>query len=108
MDKIIRRVTVVHVSGDKRDSQVVYKKKRSAGGRTSRRTSPLLRPIERVVRHFLKAGAVGGEEAYNRHIRKKRRNGWLLGAPSIILKANRKAYNEARKGVPLRILPRAN
>jgi hypothetical protein len=104
MNKIVRRVTVVRVSGDTCESVVLYKNSDNVN-----KTSPLLRPIERAVRHIFKAGSVGTQDVYQRHVKSsKRRDGWLIDAPSNVMRASRKAYNEARKGVPFKILPKAN
>jgi hypothetical protein len=47
------------------------------------------------------------QEQYKRHLESGgRKNGWLFDAPSNILHAGVKAYNEARKAVPFRLLPK--
>jgi hypothetical protein len=47
------------------------------------------------------------QEQYKRHLESgERKNGWLFDAPSNILHAGLKAYNEARKAVPFRLLPK--
>jgi len=50
-----------------------------------------------------------GQEVLRRHDRanRRRRDGWLIEAPATVFESGRKAYNEARKGIPFRILPKA-
>jgi hypothetical protein len=69
----------------------------------------LTRPIERAARRLVRAQVVFGQEVIRRSDRanRRRKDGWLLEAPAIVLESGRKAYNEARKGVPFRILPKA-
>ena len=50
-----------------------------------------------------------GEMRYEaeRELRRRRRDGWLVDAPATVVESGRKAYNEARKAIPFRILPKA-
>jgi hypothetical protein len=111
MDKLVRRVTVVQGTGDNREGVVVYEdpdERREE--RYSRRTSPLLRPFERVARHLIKADLIFVQDAYQRYLdsSRRRRDGWLRDAPENVFKSSRKAYNEARKAVPFGLLPKAD
>jgi len=106
MDKLVRRVTVVQRSGDTRTATVAYEHPEEHEDETIQ-SSSLLRPVERIVRRFLKAEVIFTQEQYKRHLESGgRKNGWLFDAPSNILHAGVKAYNEARKAVPFRLLPK--
>jgi len=103
-DELMRRVTVIQRDADVTEARTVYREPRKRA-----KVSVLARPFERMARHLAKAQVVYGEELLRRHDRanRRRRDGWLVEGPSIILRAGRSAYNEARKGVPFRILPKA-
>jgi hypothetical protein len=75
----------------------------------SGRTSPLTRPIERAARRLEKAQLIFAQDLLRRHAEsnRRRRDGWVLEAPANVIEAGRHAYNEARKAVPFRILPKA-
>jgi Family of unknown function (DUF6312) len=105
MDKLVDRVTVVRRSGDQREAIAVYRDPRSSRNKSS----PWLRPLERGVRRLLRAAVVQTQDQYQRHLdsNRKRRDGWLIDAPANFVKASRKGYNEARKAVPFRVLPKA-
>jgi hypothetical protein len=106
MDKIVRRVTVVQRSGDTRTATVAYEHTEEREDETVQ-SSSMLRPIERVIRRLMKADVIFAQEQYKRHLESgSRKNGWLFDAPSNILHAGVKAYNEARKAVPFRLLPK--
>ncbi|HEY7242862.1 MAG TPA: hypothetical protein VH678_03150 [Xanthobacteraceae bacterium] len=106
MDRVVRRVTIVQRSGDSRTATVAYEHPEEREDETVQ-SSPLLRPVERVMRRLLKAGVIFAQEGYKRHLESgERRNGWLFDAPSNVLHAGVKAYNEARKAVPFRLLPK--
>jgi hypothetical protein len=109
MDKLVRRVTVVHHAGDTREGTVVYEDQdERREDKQRQRTSPWLRPTERVVRRLLKAELIGFQDAYQGFLNssRRRRNGWLLYAPANLARSSRKAYNEARKAVPFGLLPK--
>ena len=109
MDKLVKRVTVVHGTGANRETSVVYEEKdESLDEEQKRRTSRWLRPIERFTRRMLKADLVGAQEAYQRHLNssRNRKNGWLRDVEKNYERASRKAYNEARKVAPF-VLPKA-
>jgi Family of unknown function (DUF6312) len=105
MDKLVRRVTVVQRSGDTRTATVVYDHPEEQDEPIQ--SSAILQPVERVIRRILKADVIFTQEQYKRHLESgHRKNGWLFDAPSNILHAGIKAYNEARKAVPFRLLPK--
>ena len=93
MDKLVRRVTVVQGGGEK--AKVVYESKEDED-------EPGFRPLERAVRHMLKADLIRAQEAYDRHVvsAAKGRGAWLVDAPSNMAEASRKAEKEARKASP--------
>lgn len=103
MGELIRRITVIQRGGEHPDSVTVYRQPRKR-----RKVSVLARPLERVARRLVRAQVVFGQEMLRRHDRanRRRRDGWLVEAPAIVLESGRKAYNEARKGIPFRILPK--
>jgi hypothetical protein len=104
MAKLISRITVIQRDGEHPEAVTVYRQPRKR-----RKVSVLTRPIERLSRRLVRAQVIFGQEVLRRHDRanRRRRDGWLLEAPSILIESGRKAYNEARKGVPFRILPKA-
>jgi hypothetical protein len=107
MDKLVKRVTVVQGSGDTRHATVVYEDDETDD---SSETAPLLQPVERAVRHMLKADVIMAQEAYERFLKSSRRGriAWLVEAPTNIFQAQRKAYNEGRKAVPFGLLPKVD
>ena len=104
MSDLIERITVIRRDGSSPDPVTVYRQP----GKT-RKGSFLLRPVERAARRLVKAQVIFGQEVLRRHdeANRRRRDGWLMDAPSIVVGSGRKAYNEARKAVPFRILPKA-
>jgi Family of unknown function (DUF6312) len=106
MDKLVRRVTVIHGTRDDPKSVAVYREPRRERNRA--RVSVLTRPLERGVRHLEKAIVIFGQEALRRHeeSNRHRRDGWLLDLPANFAESGRKALNEARKAVPFVNLPK--
>ena len=104
MGELFSRVTVVQRRGEEPESVTVYK---DLGSR--RRVSILTEPLERMACQLIRAQIVFGQEVLRRHERanRRRRDGWLIEAPSTLIESGRKAYNEARKGIPFKILPKA-
>jgi hypothetical protein len=104
MGELFSRVTVVQRRGEEPESVTVYKDPVSR-----RRVSTLTEPLERMARQLIRAQIVFGQEVLRRHERanRRRRDGWLIEAPSTLIESGRKAYNEARKGIPFKILPKA-
>jgi len=104
MGRLIYRVTVIQRNGENPGAVTVYR-----APRKRRRTSALTRPLERVARRLARAQVIFGQEVLRRHDRanRRRRDGWLIEAPATVFESGRKAYNEARKGIPFRILPKA-
>jgi hypothetical protein len=104
MGDLISRVTVIHRSGGESDAVTVYREPRKR-----RRTSTIIKPLERATRHLIRAQVVFGQEVLRRNDRanRRRRDGWLVDAPATVVESGRKAHNEARKAIPFRILPKA-
>jgi uncharacterized protein DUF6312 len=105
MDELIRRVTVIHRHDHVREAATVYEPKT----RRRARVSVLTRPLERASRRLAKAQVIFAQELLRRHEESnhRRRDGWILEAPGNVVEAGRRAYNEARKAVPFRVLPKA-
>ena len=101
--KLIRRITVLKRSGNATEVTTVYREPRKR-----RRSSTLISPIERAARRLVRAQIVFGQEALRRHNRsnRRRRDGWVLDVPTNLAESSRKAFNEARKAVPFRLLPK--
>ncbi|MGZ9261485.1 MAG: DUF6312 domain-containing protein [Candidatus Binatia bacterium] len=104
MGDLIRRVTVIRRRGEDSESVTVYREPRSR-----RRVSAITEPLEKMARRLVRAQVIFGQEMLRRHdqANRRRRDGWLIEAPATIFQSGRKAYNEARKGIPFRILPKA-
>lgn len=102
MDKLVRRIIKVQRGGEG-EPAVVYEKKDAE--RDDDDTSGSAR---KVSRKFLKAEKIFADEALRLHDKsgREREGGWLIDAPGNIMKAHKKAYNEARKAVPFKILPK--
>jgi tRNA pseudouridine-54 N-methylase len=96
MDKLVKRVTVVQ-GGEHPQSTVVYESDEE--DRMEREEASFLKPLERAVRHMLKADLIMAQDAYERHVKSAARgkDRWLLDAPSNMLNAQRKALKEVRK-----------
>ena len=104
MDKLVSRVTVVQRSGNTTHVDVVYKE--------SKKDRPKLtwsRPLERVARRLVEADIAKDRELLRLHDESnaRRPDGWIIDGPGILAAAARKGYNEARKAVPFRLLPKA-
>ncbi len=95
MDKIVRRITVIQLSGkgaaDGGSADTIYKKKGK-----KRKSTKGLSPFEKVARRVLKARKVFSDEMLERHEKesRKRKDGWLREAPGINIKAGRKAFKK--------------
>jgi hypothetical protein len=105
MEKLVSRVTVVQRGTDKPQVVTVYKKP----SKKKKPDSIVTKPLERLARRLIKAEIAFGQSLLEQHdeSKKRRKNGWLLEAPANISEASKKAYNEARKSVPFRLLPKA-
>jgi hypothetical protein len=103
MDKLVRRITQIRRVGDKSEPTVIYEAEEKDGDEAG-----LSGPAERVSKRLRKAEHVFTEEALRLHEKSAREHdgGWLLDAPINIMKAHRKAHNEARKAVPFRLVPK--
>src|SRR5262245_26119443 len=106
MGKRVKRITLVNRKSDCPEATVLYKQE---SGERSGKTSVVLKPLERVARRLLKAEIVASQQALRLHDQssRRRRNGWVFDAPINIIKARRKAYNEARKTGLFKLLPKA-
>ncbi len=95
MDKLVKRVTVVQGGKGHRHSTVVYEHDDDTGEHD---WHPF-RPLEKAVRHMLKADLIMAQEAYDRHVKSASRGGdeWVLDVPSNIMKAREKGLKEVRK-----------
>jgi len=96
MDKLVKRVTVVQGSKEHRHATVVYENDDEAD---DEHESHPFRPLEKAVRHLLRAELIMAQEAYDRHVKSaaRRGNGWLLDAPTNVLRAQEKGVKELRK-----------
>jgi len=103
MDKLVRRVTVVQGGGEHRNATIVYERDRDDDDDNNddfeHEASSFFRPLERAVRHLLKAEVIMAQEAYERHLKSasQGRQQWMLDMPSNILNAERKGLKELRK-----------
>ena len=73
---------------------VVYRAK------TARRGSRRLKPIEKLVRRLVAATGVSAEVYSVRHrtSNEKKKNGWLRDFPKNMMKAQRRALKQIRRG----------
>jgi hypothetical protein len=101
MDKLVRRVTVVRGSGEHRQTNVVYDNEDNDDDYER----PVLRGLERGVRHLMKANAIAAQEAYRRHLEsvEKGGNSWIVDVPLNVVKARRAALKELRKASPIKV-----
>jgi hypothetical protein len=106
MDKLVRRVTVVQSSGEHRTDKVVYERDEDEDEDEDEgeEREPSLKPLERTVRHVLKAQLIAAQEAYQRHLdaAAKGGNSWLVDDALNMMKMPRKARKEMRKASPFR------
>jgi hypothetical protein len=104
MDKLVSRVTIVHRSGSGTQVDVVYKE-----AKKDRPKVTWSRPLERVARRLVEADIAKDRELLRLHDEgnTRRPDGWIIDGPGILAAAARKGYNEARKAVPFRLLPKA-
>jgi len=101
MDKLVRRVTVVRGSGEHRQTNVVYDNEDNEDDYER----PLLRGLERGVRHLMKANAIAAQETYRRYLESVEKGGpsWIVEAPLNAVKARRAALKELRKASPFKV-----
>jgi hypothetical protein len=101
---LVERITVLKHSGDTVEAVTVHQEARKRP-----KVSAWTSPLERAARRLVRAQVVFGQEVLRRHTlsNRRRRDGWLLEAPSNLIESGRKAFNEEiRKGVPFRLLPK--
>jgi hypothetical protein len=105
MDNLVKRVTVIHRSGDAQQAVDVYEKPR----KKRRKVSVLSRPFAKAAERLVQAQVIFGQEMLRRgrESSSRRRDGWLLEGPGNAVESGRKAYNQARKAVPFGLLPKA-
>jgi hypothetical protein len=86
MAKFVARITAVSLEDGQ--AQTVFD-----GGKTKRKVSRWLRPMEKGHRRWLEALASFGADLQDRHERsnRKRKNGWLRDATVNVMHAQRKA-----------------
>lgn len=99
MDKLVRRVTVVQGSGEQRAAKVVYERDEDGD---EDEDEPNFKPLERTIRHVLKARLIAAQDAYQRHLDSaaKGGNSWLIDDALSMMKMPRAARKEMRKASP--------
>jgi len=118
MSRLVKRITVIQRGGSETVAAEVHTRRARHRDRDwdddddddgpRRRVTAWTRPIERAARKLWRAQILAGQEGLRRQNRanRRRRDGWIIETPVIIWEAGREAYNEARKAVPFRILPK--
>jgi len=107
MDKLVKKITVIRRAGAETEAVRIYQ---DPGAKKKRRkVSGWAEPFERAARSMLKANSAFSDSALRRADKsnRRRRDGWILDAPVIVLKSGRDSYNRARKAVPFGIMPKA-
>jgi hypothetical protein len=92
----IRRITVLHQSADGTvQTETIYRYRSSTG---RRKTSRMLRPLDRVARRLADAQHRFSQSYLDRHNRsnRKRRDGWIADYPSNVLRASQKGVRALR------------
>jgi hypothetical protein len=103
MDKLVRRIVKLDRSGGKSEPTVIFEK-----GSSSDDEDGLSEVAERTARRMLRAEHAFTAKVLRLHDESERDDdgGWVIDAPANIASAHRKAYNIARKGAPMGILPK--
>jgi hypothetical protein len=98
LDNLVRRVTVVHGSGENCRTEVIYE----SGSSDEGEQPPSMQGLERSLRQLLKAQVVAAQEAYQRHLNSVEKGGmsWMTEAPRNMIGATFKAAGEVRKSMP--------
>jgi hypothetical protein len=101
MDKIVSRITMIGSEADPSPT-VIYRRKQK------KKKVTWSGPFERFARRLLEAQRDFSEEALRRQDQsnRRRREGWLIDVPVNLYRSSNKAYNTARKAVPLKLLPK--
>lgn len=86
----IKRVTIL--TGD--SAQTVFN-----GEKKKRKSTRMMRPLEKLTRRVLKAGNELTEQSLDRHERssRKKKDGWAKDLMKNSMKANRKAFRKLVK-----------
>ena len=97
LDNLVRRVTVVHGSGENRRTEVIYERDNNDDGEQQ----PSMQTLERSMRQLLKAQLVAAQEAYQRHLNSVEKGGtfWMTEAPRNMIGATAKGAGEVRKSM---------
>jgi hypothetical protein len=100
--QVVRRITVIQ-RGSNEIQATVYRQRRRRP-----RVSLWTLPLERMATQLARAQIVYSREILRRHdeSNRRRRDGWVMEAPANWAESARRAYNEARKAGPFRILPK--
>jgi len=112
MSRLVKRITVIQRGGSETVASEVHTHRGRDRDRDDddgrRRVTAWTKPIERAARKLWRAQILAGQEGLRRQNRanRRRRDGWIIETPVIIWEAGREAYNEARKAIPFRILPK--
>ena len=98
LDTLVRRITIVHGSGENRRTEVIYETASNDNGEQR----PSMQSLERSMRQLLKAQVVAAQEAYQRHLHSVEKGGmsWMTEAPRNMIGATFKAAGEVRKSMP--------
>ena len=96
LDNLVRRVTVVHGSGENRRTEVIYEKDEEEDDENLK-----FKRLERGIRHMLKAQLIAAQEAYQRHLNSVEKGGtsWMTEAPRNMIGATVKGAGEVRKSM---------
>jgi hypothetical protein len=98
LDTLVRRITIVHGSGENRRTEVIYETASNDNGEQR----PSMQSLERSMRQLLKAQVVAAQEAYQRHLHSVEKGGmsWMTEAPRNMIGATFRAVGEVRKSMP--------
>jgi hypothetical protein len=94
LSKSVRRITVLQRDGSGSWSPVTLFKK----GRKKKKSTALLKPVERLTRSLVEASDKGTSTYLRRHKKanRKRRDGWVRDFPNNFVRATSKAAREIR------------
>jgi len=94
LSKSVKQITVLQRDPSGATTPVVVFKRR----REKKKSTRLIRPIERVTRSLAEASAAATGTYLRRHKKsnRKRRDGWVRDIQNNVVKASRKALKEIR------------